>query len=60
LSEFAVVVGDEVPAGLFVVSTADGNFDPVRGAIIRSPDRAENESVGIFAFIPAAISRGDE
>src|ERR1039458_561028 len=50
LGEFACMVGIELPLGLFVRHAADLDLHAVEGAIVRSPDRSENESIAICRF----------
>ena len=51
LSELAVVVGVEFPLGLLVFGASDFYFDAVDWMIVWTPDRAEDESVALVAFL---------
>src|ERR1700733_1606066 len=44
------MIGIELPAGFLVGGAADLDPDPVCGMIIRPPDRAEDERIGIGWF----------
>src|SRR5579863_561038 len=50
LGEFTVMVGVEFPADFagFVGGTANFNRHAVDGLIVRTPDRAEDDRVGLF------------
>ena len=45
LGELAEVVGIDFPLGLLVLGAADFHHDPKNGMIVRTPDRAGDESI---------------
>src|SRR5712691_420530 len=47
LGELAHVVGVDFPLRLFVLGAADFHRDTIDGAIVRTPDRPGDESVGL-------------
>src|ERR1700722_3787174 len=47
LSEFANVIGGQLPFGLLITGPPDLNRHPVNGMIVGSPDRSKNKGIMI-------------
>src|SRR6266446_6858888 len=50
LGEFAIVVGIEFPPRFLVAGTADLDLNAVNRTVVRSPDRSNDESIGLLRF----------
>src|SRR5260370_3159715 len=50
LGEFADMIGRQLPLGFLVTGAADPDLLSIDGAIVRSPDRSEDQSIAIGWF----------
>jgi hypothetical protein len=48
LGKFTVVVGGKLPLSLLIPTAANFDHDSVHGAVVRSPNRTENQGVRII------------